>query len=227
LRDTDWHVEALFDALLPDATRVRATFHRYVIDANRDPAGTSLYPGQMTTGLVPLTNFDAVPIWSSFSQPDAGEISRRLECFHLPYHAALRAEMARVRSRHGIAVLFDCHSIRSVIPAMFEGTLPDFNIGTDMGRSCAPEIEQAVHQRCAASGRTFVLNGRFRGGWSTRHYGQPQIGFHAIQLELAQSSYLAQEVPPFNLSAERAASLRPHLRQILQSVADQALRLIA
>lgn len=222
LRDTDWHVDRLYAGLLPDATLVRANFHRYAIDANRDPSGQSLYPGQTTTGLVPLTTFDNVPIWRDGAAPDAAETARRLRRFHAPYHAALRAELDRVRAEHGVAVLYDCHSIRSVIPWLFEGTLPDFNIGTDMGRSCALEIEQAVARICAASGRSHVLNGRFRGGWTTRHYGRPAAGMHAIQMELAQSTHLEQEVPPFALSGGKAAALRPVLAEILTTLAARA-----
>jgi N-formylglutamate deformylase len=222
LRDTDWHVHELYAGLLPEATTVRAVFHRYVIDANRDPSGASLYPGQTTTGLVPLSTFDNVPIWRQGAEPDAAETARRLAAFHAPYHAALQAEVERVRARHGVAVLFDCHSIRSIIPWMFEGTLPDFNIGTNLGQSCTSAIEQDVLQICAASGRSHVLNGRFRGGWTTRHYGRPEQGIHAIQMELAQSTHLTQEVPPFTLSASRTASLRLILSDILHAIATRA-----
>ena len=222
LRDTDWHIEALYDGLFDGATTVRATFHRYVIDANRDPSGASLYPGQTTTGLVPLTTFDNVPIWREGHAPDATEIARRRAAFHTPYHAALTAQIQRAKARHGYAVLFDCHSIRSVIPWLFEGTLPDFNIGTDQGRTCAPAIERAVHDACRATGRSTVLNGRFRGGWTTRHYGRPPEGIHAIQMELAQSTHLATETPPFALSPDRCAVLRAQLGQLLGQMMDAA-----
>lgn len=227
LRDTDWHVHELYSGLLPNATTVRATFHRYVIDANRDPSGANLYPGQTGTGLVPLSTFDNVPIWRTGAEPNADETARRLAAFHAPYHAALQAEVTRVHARHGVAVLYDCHSIRSVIPWMFEGTLPDFNIGTNLGQSCASVIEQDVLRICAASGRTHVLNGRFRGGWTTRHYGKSEQGMHAIQMELAQSSHLTQEVPPFTLSASRAEKLRPVLADILHTIAARAQKLAA
>jgi formiminoglutamase len=222
LRDTDWHIETLYDGLIEGATMVQATFHRYVIDANRDPSGQSLYPGQTTTGLVPLTTFDNTPIWRAGEEPDAAEIARRASLFHAPYHAALAAELARVKAIHGYAVLYDCHSIRSVIPWLFENTLPDFNIGTDMGRTCAPEIEAAAHAGTQATGRTEVLNGRFRGGWTTRHYGQPDMGIHAIQMELAQASHLDTEEPPFALSEEKCAILRPQLTDILTRILHAA-----
>lgn len=218
LRDTDWHIDQLYDGLIDGATTVRATFHRYVIDANRDPSGQSLYPGQTTTGLVPVSTFDNTPIWLDGEEPDDTEIKRRAELFHAPYHAALEAELKRVRAIHGYAVLYDCHSIRSVIPWLFEGVLPDFNIGTDEGRTCDPLIEKAAHEATKATGRTRVLNGRFRGGWTTRHYGRPDEGFHAIQMELAQSSHLASEVPPFDLDSEKTDILCRQLTDILTGI---------
>lgn len=221
LRDTDWHIEKLYAGLLPGATMVEATFHRYVIDANRDPSGASLYPGQTTTGLIPDVTFDNEPIWQEGKAPDKAETDRRLILFHAPYHAALKTEIERVKARHGYAVLYDCHSIRSVIPWLFEGTLPDFNIGTNNGTTCAPAIEQATFDICAAAGRTHILNGRFRGGWTTRHYGDPANGVHAIQMELAQSSHLAQEKPPFDLDPQKSEALRETLGQILHAITKQ------
>ncbi|MET0257175.1 MAG: N-formylglutamate deformylase [Methylobacterium sp.] len=219
LADTDWHIERLYDGLLPGATTVRATFHRYVIDANRDPDGASLYPGQNTTGLVPLTDFDGRPIWREGEEPDAAETERRLAVFHRPYHQALEAEIARVKARHGYAVVYDCHSIRSHIPFLFEGRLPDFNIGTDGGRTCAPEIEQAARETCAAAdGYTSILNGRFKGGWTTRHYGRPETGVHAIQMELAQATHLRTEAPPFAYDEEKAERLRAVLSTLLHRI---------
>lgn len=220
LTDTDWHVHRLYDGLLPGATTVRATFHRYVIDANRPPEDESLYPGQNTTGLVPLTDFDGQPIWRE--APGASEVPARIAGFHAPYHAALAAELARVRGLHGVAILFDCHSIRSRIPFLFDGTLPDFSIGTASGASCDPRIEAAVREVCEASGRTTVTNGRFKGGWTTRRYGRPGEGVHAIQMELAQSTHLFTETPPFAYDTAKAAGLRPVLAEILARLAALA-----
>lgn len=172
LDDTDWHIHKLYEGVLPGTTTVRATFHRYVIDANRDPSGASLYPGQNTTGLVPLTDFDGNDIWTN--PPDERAVKSRQEAYHAPYHAALWSELQRVRDIHGIAILYDCHSIRSNIPFLFDGTLPDFNIGTNMGTTCDPRIASAAEEICAqADGYSCVTNGRFKGGWTTRHYGQP------------------------------------------------------
>ena len=222
--DTDWHIHELYDHLLPDATTVRATFHRYVIDANRDPSGKSLYPGQNTTGLCPLTDFDNRPIYNDGAEPDADEIERRRRTFHTPYHAALQSEIERVRERHGIAVLYDCHSIRSVIPFLFEGTLPDFNIGTNNGTTCAANIEEKVVAICeSADGYTTTLNGRFKGGWTTRHYGRPDNGVHAIQMELTQSSHLKAEAAPFELDPAKAEHLRITLKAVLDAIEAWAL----
>lgn len=219
LADTDWHIHELYAGLLPGASRIRALFHRYVVDANRDPADVSLYPGQNTTSLVPETDFDGHPIWNPGMAPDTAEIERRRILFHAPYHAAFAAEIDRIKSIHGLAIVFDCHSIRSLIPFLFDGKLPDFNIGTVSGTSCDPAIERAVLEVAeAATGFTSVLNGRFKGGWTTRHYGRPAQKVHAIQLELAQSTHLDTEAPPFALSAEKAERLRTHLHQMLTAI---------
>ncbi len=219
LADTDWHIERLYDGLLDGATTVRARFHRYVIDANRDPEGVSLYPGQNTTGLVPVTDFDGKPIWKQGEEPAQADIAGRLAEFHAPYHAALAAEIARVKAIHGAAVVYDCHSIRSHIPFLFEGKLPDFNVGTDMGRTCSTAIEQAVFGVAqVAPGYTSILNGRFKGGWTTRHYGRPNDGVHAIQMELAQSTHLQAEAPPFAYDDEKAGQLRVHLKAMLERI---------
>lgn len=224
LRDTDWHLHQLYAGVAPDVTTVGATTHRYVIDVNRDPAGVSLYPGQNTTGLVPLTDFDNQPIWRAGQEPGADEIAERLATFHEPYHDALREQVERIRARHGVAIVFDCHSIRSVIPFLFEGKLPDLNVGTDGGVTCAPAVERAVIAAARrATGYSSILNGRFRGGWTTRHYGRPGESVHAIQLEVTQHNYLASEQPPFAFDAERAALLRPHLDAMLTALEALAL----
>jgi N-formylglutamate deformylase len=221
LTDTDWHIHELYADILPGASSVRALFHRYVIDVNRDPAGMSLYPGQNTTGLIPETDFDGAPIWKEGETPDASETARRLASFHAPYHAALAAEIARVKAEHGVAILFDCHSIRSTIPFLFAGKLPDFNIGTVDGKSCSLDIEAAAADVAnKAAGYTSVLNGRFKGGWTTRHYGRPQEGIHAIQLELAQDTHLLSETLPFDLDPAKAARLRQHLGDMLKRIED-------
>jgi len=223
LADTDWHIDRLYDGLLAGATTVRASFHRYVIDANRDPSGTSLYPGQNTTGLVPTTDFDGRDIW--ITPPTQAEVERRRIGFHAPYHAALAAELARIKAMHGVAILYDCHSIRSHIPFLFEGKLPDFNIGTNQGETCASEIEAATDAICQAAPYSNVLNGRFKGGWTTRHYGQPRDNIHAIQMELAQSTHLKTEKLPFAYDPAKADKLRPYLAQILSTLAVIAPKL--
>jgi formiminoglutamase len=224
LSDTDWHVDRLYAGLLPDATTVTANFHRYVIDANRDPTCASLYPGQNTTGLVPMTDFDGAPIWQEGRAPDAAEIERRRQMYHAPYHAALAGEVERIRKERGVAVLYDCHSIRGTIPFLFEGRLPDLNVGTDGGRTCSAAIGAAIAERVArAPGLTSVINGRFKGGWTTRHYGRPAENVHAVQMELAQATHLATEAPPFAYDEAKASALRPVIREILERIEAAAL----
>lgn len=226
LADTDWHIDRLYDGLLPTVSTVRATFHRYVIDANRDPSGNSLYPGQNTTALIPETDFDGKPIWRDGEKPTAADTKQRLEQFHRPYHAALFEEIQRVRKQCGLAILYDCHSIRSHIPSLFAGKLPDFNIGTNEGASCSPEVAAAVGRIAfAARGYDAVINGRFKGGWTTRHYGKPSSQIHAIQMELTQSSHLTTEAPPFAYDEAKAAKLRIHLKNILEIIEQTAIKL--
>ncbi|MFQ5624748.1 MAG: N-formylglutamate deformylase [Paracoccaceae bacterium] len=225
LADTDWHIDRLYDGLLEGATTVRATFHRYVIDANRPPSGDSLYPGQNTTGLCPLTDFDGRPVWRGGEEPDAAEIEARRRRFHAPYHAALAEQVARVRERHGIAILYDCHSIRSVIPYLFEGELPALNVGTNGGTSCAGPLESAAVAVAGASRFDTVLNGRFKGGWTTRHYGRPETDVHAIQMEIAQRAYLTEEAAPWRYDETKAEALRDTLAAVLAALRGEAFRM--
>ena len=224
LADTDWHVDRLYAGLVDDVTAVQAHFHRYVVDANRDPGGGSLYPGQSTTALVPMTDFGGEPIWTS--APDTAASAARCRDWHTPYHNALTAEIARVKALHGVAVVYDCHSIRSQLPYLFDGTLPDLNLGTDNGRTCAPELEAAVARLCAdADGYSSVVNGRFRGGYTTRHYGQPDNGVHALQMELTQRTYLADEAADWTYDPSLAEPLRGHLARILTTLVSLAATL--
>lgn len=221
LADTDWHIDQLYGGLMPNVTTVRANFHRYVIDANRDPEGASLYPGQNTTTLVPLTDFDGRNIWDT--PPTEKDIAARRSQFHMAYHSALAVELERIRALNGVAILYDCHSIRSDIPYLFEGILPDFNIGTNNAATCAKQIQTATVEICdEAVGYTSTLNGRFKGGWTTRHYGKPQSGIHVIQMELTQSTYLTEEAAPWTYDQAKADRVRPHLKQILTSLAELA-----
>ena len=220
-RDADWWVDRLYGfAADMGATLVCTGVSRSVIDVNRDPSGASLYPGQVTTGLCPIETFDGDPLYAG-TEPDAAEIARRRALWFDPYHDALSAEIARLRASHPRVVLYDAHSIRSHIPRLFDGELPQFNIGTNGGTTCAPELASAMADICAASGLGHVVDGRFRGGWTTRHYGRPETGVHAIQMELAMRGYLdepemprAPEWPPeFDLA--RAAPLIAVLREAI------------
>ena len=216
--DTDWHIGRLYAGLIGDTTIVNTPIHRYVIDANRDPADETLYPGQNTTSLCPTTTFDGTEIYHPGQAPSADEITERQRLYHQPYHDTLRTELERLRQRHGYAILYDCHSIRSLVPYLFEGRLPDFNIGTNGGNSCSAVLEQTMQAVCAsADGYSSVTNGRFKGGWTTRHYGDPARGYHAIQMELAQWRYM-QESPPWTYDDILAGKLRRQLAKILATI---------
>ncbi len=216
--DADWHISRLYAGLLDDVTIVSTPVHRYVIDANRDPADVSLYPGQNTTSLCPTTTFDGDEIYLDGQAPSTAEIGERLTLYHQPYHDAINEQLDRIHCRHGYAILYDCHSIRSLVPYLFDGKLPDFNIGTNNGASCGAEIESAVRETCAAAADySIVSNGRFKGGWTTRHYGDPGRQFHALQMELAQCNYMLEQAP-WDYHRNDAAKLRAILAAVLQNL---------
>ncbi len=217
LQDTDWHIEQLYRGLLPDVTIVQANFHRYQIDVNRDPSGQSLYPGQNTTALVPLTDFDGIPIWKEGLEPNATKVKELIALYHDSYHQALNQQIARLSSIHKNVVVYDCHSIRSKIPFLFYGMLPDINLGTNDGRSCPKELSLLVMDVLKEqSNFSYVENGRFKGGWTTRYYGQGNVW--ALQMEIAQRCYLASEQAPFAFSHLKAEKLRTLLKTILVNI---------
>lgn len=228
-RDTDWWVDRLYDfAAGMGATTVRTAISRSVIDVNRDPDGHSLYPGQATTGLCPETSFDNQPLYRPGSSPDVAEIAARRRTWFDPYHVALRDEIRRLRARHPAVVVYDAHSIRSRIPHLFEGELPQFNIGSNGDTSCDDALTDAVERICAGSGYSHVRNGRFRGGWITRHHSDVAGGVHTLQMELACRGYMREPdaVAPDNWpsawDAGFAAPLRAVLKEILRACLDFA-----
>jgi formiminoglutamase len=221
--DTDWWIDDLYAGIAErfGATVVRQEISRYVIDVNRDPSGVSLYPGQNTTTLCPTITFDGEPIYMSGRQPGSDEIMRRRATWFEPFHAALAGAIQRALIRHGWCMLYDCHSIRSVIPNLFEGTLPDFSIGTNEGRACAAPVKAAAVAVAGLSGRSFVADGRFKGGWITRHYGRPEAGIHAVQMELAQAAYM-DESPPWSFRPDRAGPTAKILADIVAALLEAA-----
>lgn len=219
--DADLYVDRLYGfARDLGATVIRSDISRTVIDLNRDPSGVSLYPGQITTGLCPIESFDGDPLYKAGREPDEVEIARRRASYFDPYHAALEAELFQLREGHGRVVLYDAHSIRSIVPRLFDGELPQFNIGSDGGRTCAPELTAAVEAAC---GEDRVTNGRFRGGWITRHYAAPERGIHTIQMELSMRGYLDEMADwPAPWDADYAAPMQIILRRVLTACIDFA-----
>lgn len=216
--DTDWHVPELYGFAKGQVTWVEATHSRYVVDLNRDPSGASLYPGQATTGLCPDTDFQGNGIYASQS-PDVAEIERRKKIYFLPYHAELKIQISRICNQYGYCVLLDCHSILSRVPRLFGGALPDMNLGTNCGQSCGPVLAQAAGQALQCGKFSYVRDGRFKGGWITRHYGQPANNVHVLQLEIAQSAYM-DEAHPNKFDADRAAPLQAVLQDLVQALQE-------
>ncbi len=218
LPDTDWHVEKLYAfAKAQQVSVLEAKLSRYVIDLNRDPAGVSLYPGKSTTELCPLTTFACEPVYRAGTEPSESEIESRKQDVFVPYHEALNQELERIRSRHGYAILLDGHSIRSHVPRFFEGRLPDLNLGSADGQTASATVEHAALRVLEGSGMSWVVNGRFKGGYITRHFGRPAASIHALQLEMAMGCYM-QEEPPYPFAAVQAAPLTAVLTQLVQTL---------
>ena len=214
--DTDWHLDRLYGfATALGASVLGAEVSRYAIDLNRPPGGESLYPGQTTTGLCPTETFRGEPLYADGAPPDADELARRLQDYWQPYHQALQAELERLHQVHRHVLLWEAHSICSVLPRLFEGKLPDLNFGTNDGKSCDPDLLDTVLAD-DVPGFTQVVNGRFKGGYITRRYGQPEAGTHAIQLEMCQSCYM-DETSPFGYRPDRAEKVQPALQTMLRN----------
>ncbi len=193
LVDTDWHVPRLYEFAKTSVSWLQANYSRYVVDLNRDPEGTDLYPGQEGTGLCPISTFAGDDIYNDGCGPDTGQINRRKQQFFIPYHQQLRTQIERIKSRLGFCILLDCHSIKSRVPRLFNGVLPDFNLGTFSGASCGTELAEMVVDILASSGFSFVRDQRFKGGWITRNYGRPSNNIHALQLEISQQIYMNED----------------------------------
>lgn len=214
--DTDWHVGRLYEPLARalGASVIRPVASRYVVDLNRPADGHALYPGKRETGLVSTIGFDGEPLYLEGAEPVADEMQQRVNEFWRPYHAALSQELDLLRAEHGRVVLWDGHSIRSRVPMLFDGELPDFNLGTAEGTSCSPALQQALTEVMQAQSRySFVVNGRFKGGYITRHYGQPSSGVQAVQLELSQRHYMDED--SFAYDDDRAAKVQAIILSLL------------
>ncbi|MEX3638201.1 N-formylglutamate deformylase [Paraburkholderia sp. BR14320] len=214
--DCDWHLDRLYAfTKVLGASFLTPTYARYVIDLNRPPDGANLYPGQDTTGLLPVDTFDKEPLYRDGHLPDDAEVARRRDAYWKPYHDALTGEIAALKAKHGKVLLWEAHSIRSRVPRFFDGRLPDFNFGTSNGASAAPgladELAALVERH---GGYTAVANGRFKGGYITRQYGQPEEGVHAVQLELSQITYMEERLP-YAYDEALAAKVAPLLEALV------------
>ncbi|WP_458069338.1 N-formylglutamate deformylase [Rhodanobacter sp. BL-MT-08] len=217
-RDTDWHVGRLYGplALQFGASVLKPRASRYVIDLNRPADGRALYPGQRETGLVPTIGFNGEALYLDGCEPDGAEVQRRVNEFWEPYHRTLTQEIARLCAEHGRVVLWEGHSIRSHVPMLFDGRLPDFNLGTAAGASCDESLQHRLKQELEAQSRfTFAVNGRFKGGYITRHYGEPDAGVQTVQLELAQINYMDEE--SFTYDVEKASQVQDVIARLLQA----------
>jgi N-formylglutamate deformylase len=221
VEDTDWHLDRLYGfARDLGASLIVPHWSRYLVDLNRPPENTPMYPGANNTELCPTRFFTGEPLYRDGCAPDAAEIARRIDTCWRPYHDALHGELARLRGVHGHAVLFDGHSIQAELPWLFEGRLPDLNLGTADGRSCDSGLRYALGGLLAAqSDFSQVVDGRFKGGYITRQYGRPLDAVHAVQLEMCWHCYM-QPDPPWAYDPVRAGRVQPLLRRMLTLLRD-------
>jgi N-formylglutamate deformylase len=221
LEDTDWYLDELYAFARDLGAGLLVPVHsRYLVDLNRPPENTPMYPGTNNTGVVPLTFFTGDPLYRAGAEPDEAEVRERIERWWRPYHTALADELARLKALHGHALLWEGHSIKGELPWLFEGRLPDLNLGTASGASCAPSLRAALQAALAGhEGHTHVFDGRFKGGHITRHFGRPDQGLHAVQLEMVWDVYMAESAP-YVLDPARVARLEPVLRRLLQTLLD-------
>ncbi len=217
LPDTDWHLDRLYDfARQMGASILMSTYSRYVIDLNRSTDDATLYPGRVKTGLVPLQTFSGDDIYQADEEPDSIENVNRIGAYWYPYHDALKAELSRMKQDFGYALLYDAHSIKSEVPRLFDGVLPDLNIGTVHGTSCDAGMESAIGAAAAQGDYSVVQNGRFVGGYITRAYGQPNADIHAVQMEIACRNYMSGD--SFAYDEEKASKLSSVLEGVMRAM---------
>lgn len=220
IADTDWNIDRLYHfAQAMDASLLVATHSRYVIDLNRAPDGKPLYPGQRNTGLCPTETFDGAPLWQQAQEPTHDEVEARRKSIWQPYHDRIAQTLADAKTRHGHALLWDAHSIRGSVPQLFEGRLPDINIGTNDGATCPAGLANALASLASAAGYTAIVNGRFKGGYITRNYGDPAANIFAIQLELVQATYM-QEASPWTFDEHKAAAISQAIERMVRHFAS-------
>ncbi len=224
LPDTDWHLDRLYNFAPALGTGFLVPTHsRYVVDLNRDPDGRSVYEDVANTGVVPVQDFDGQPLYQDGAGPDAAEMAGRIAEYWRPYHAKLWDELQALRARHGVAVLFEAHSIRSRVPRLFQGQLPDFCLGTADGTTADKGLTgRLLNVLRADDDASSELNGRFKGGYSTRLYGRPREGIHAVQLEIGRHLYMDEEAP-FRFRSDRAGEVRPVIEMLVRTLIDWAM----
>lgn len=225
LADTDWHLDLLYDfANDLGASLLMARYSRYVVDLSRPPNDETLYPGQTKTGLFPQFTFRGEPIYADMTELDEQERNQRLVDYWHPYHECLTGEIARLKRAHGQVLVWEAHSIASVLPRLFEGKLPDLNIGTNAGASAAFEVLNPIEAYLKSCEYTYAVNGRFKGGYNTRHYGDPTNGVHVVQLEMCQSTYMSEDAP-FEYQPELADQVKPVVRGLVEVALDAVVKL--
>lgn len=217
--DTDWFVDKLYDfAPAMGMIMITARYSRWVIDLNRDPQSKPLYSdGRIITGLCPVTTFLGEPLYRDQRKEISGdEINRRVNEYYVPYHSKVQDILTDLKSRFGSVLLWDCHSIRQVVPTISKEKFPDLILGDADGTSASPGIIETILSTLDHSRYHVKHNHPFKGGQITRHFGKPTEQQHAIQLEMTKVNYMKDD--ELRYDEGRAGEMRTLLKRVFEKV---------
>lgn len=220
--DTDWFVHQLYDfAPQMGITLIHATYSRWVIDLNRDPESKPLYAdGRIITAICPATNFFGEKLYKDERTEVAGnEVARRLQAYYWPYHQQVQVLLDGLKQKHGRVLLWDCHSIRQHVPTIHREKFPDLILGDVDGTSASPGLIEETLSILDHSGYCVSHNHPFKGGYITRHFGQPSVEQHALQLEMTKVNYMDDQEQSYNRA--RAERMRSLLKKVFERLIDR------
>ena len=206
-KSEDCFVDELFGGVTElGAPLIAARFPRAYVDVNREPY--ELDPELFGAPLPSYANGQSVRVAGGLgtiarivadgeeiyhTPPTLPAALERIERLYRPFHADLAVLLERTRARFGIAILIDCHSMPSAAMSNQSGGRPDIVIGDRFGASCDQRLTRLVRDQLGRIGYHTLLNRPYAGGFITEHYGRPQMGVHALQIELNRALYVDEQ----------------------------------
>ncbi len=222
--DTDWFVHQLYGfAPAMGMTMIHAQYSRWVIDLNRDPQSKPLYTdGRIITALCPTTTFLGEPLYLDHRKEVAQEeISRRLNHYFYSYHQKVEEHLTRLKNKFGKVLLWDCHSIRQMVPTIQKEKFPDLILGDADGTSASPGLIESALSVLDHDSYSVSHNHPFKGGYLTRHFGKPQNNIHALQLEMSKVNYLDDSETKYD--NVRAGKMQELLKKTFGKLAEHLI----